>query len=286
MEEWKDIPGYKNEYKISNCGRVFSVKKGDVLFPNQKKDYLSVALCKNGHKKRFLIHRLVAEAFIPNPENKPCVDHINTVRFDNRVENLRWVTHSENRNNPITYKKLLGQTRSAETKHKMSESIKRAKKDSGNIWWTNGKQNRCCRERPASTWWRGKTNYNKMEISDVRRKQLAEQCRERLGNPRRIRQKDCRWWTNGEKNIWAKECPAEGFYKGMAKQLAHSQEERDAFSKQMKNFWKVRRFRWTDGINEKLSPECPGDGWYRGRPQSTKDKVSKSVQEFYDGFRN
>lgn len=48
------------------------------------------------------IHRLIAEAFIPNPENKPCIDHINTIRHDNRIENLRWATYKENGNNEIT----------------------------------------------------------------------------------------------------------------------------------------------------------------------------------------
>ena len=54
----------------------------------------------------YLVHRLVAEAFIPNIDNKPHIDHINTVRDDNRVENLRWVTHLENQRNPITNKRL------------------------------------------------------------------------------------------------------------------------------------------------------------------------------------
>ena len=55
-----------------------------------------------GEDKKWFVHRLVAEAFIPNPENKPYIDHINTIRDDNRVENLRWVTASENQRNPLT----------------------------------------------------------------------------------------------------------------------------------------------------------------------------------------
>lgn len=67
---------------------------------------------KNGYKavhingKRYSVHRLIAEAFIPNPENKPFIDHINTIRDDNRVQNLRWCTYEENQNNPLTLKKM------------------------------------------------------------------------------------------------------------------------------------------------------------------------------------
>ena len=69
-----------------------------------KKGYIRIKLCKNGKKKTFKVHRLLATAFIPNPENKRCIDHINGVRDDNRLVNLRWVTYSENmygfRSNP------------------------------------------------------------------------------------------------------------------------------------------------------------------------------------------
>ena len=104
MEIWKDIEGYP-DYKVSSLGRVKSLKFGKekiLKSGKNKKGYLQVALCKEGKLKTFKVHRLVAEAFIPNPDNKPHLDHINTDRTDNRAENLSWVTHKENCNNPIT----------------------------------------------------------------------------------------------------------------------------------------------------------------------------------------
>ena len=113
MEEeiWKPIKGYEGLYEISNLGRVKSLNynrtgKEEILKNAEcSNGYLTVGLTKNGKQKLFKIHRLVAEAFIPNPENKPCIDHINTIKNDNRVENLRWVTNEENNNNPLTKKK-------------------------------------------------------------------------------------------------------------------------------------------------------------------------------------
>ena len=106
MEEiWKPIMGYEGLYEVSNLGRVKRLKKDKefILKPIINKfGYLHVSLSKNNIVKNYRIHRLVAETFIPNPDNKPDVDHINTIRTDNRVENLRWVTKQENQNNELT----------------------------------------------------------------------------------------------------------------------------------------------------------------------------------------
>lgn len=105
MEEWKKIDGYDN-YSVSSEGRVRNDKTLRILKVGYNKDgYLNVKLWKNGKEKNFLVHRLVAIMFLPNPENKPCVDHINCVRDDNRVENLRWSSQKDNCNNPLTRKR-------------------------------------------------------------------------------------------------------------------------------------------------------------------------------------
>ena len=99
MEIWKDVTGYGGLYLVSSYGRVKSVKSGLILKPTQKNcGGLQLKLSKNGKSKGFQISRLVAIAFIPNPEGKPCVDHIDGVRFHNFVENLRWCTYDENMN--------------------------------------------------------------------------------------------------------------------------------------------------------------------------------------------
>ena len=125
-EIWKDIEGYEGLYQVSNFGKVRSLDrynsrgcwiKGCILEPTNCKGYLQIVLFLNGQKSYYYIHKIVAKAFLPNPDNKPEIDHINTDRTDNTVwlnedgsinydkTNLRWVSHKENMNNPLTRKK-------------------------------------------------------------------------------------------------------------------------------------------------------------------------------------
>lgn len=106
-EIWKDIPNYEGIYKVSSHGRIISIKDKNIIRKQATlKGYKIIDLFKNGVCKMHRVHRLVAQAFIPNPENKPCIDHIDGNRANNMISNLRWVTIKENQNNPVTRKKL------------------------------------------------------------------------------------------------------------------------------------------------------------------------------------
>lgn len=112
-EEWRDVVGYEGLYMVSNLGRIKILKRKYVVSDRLingilTEDGYSKVFLSDGHdnRKMFFVHRLVAISFIPNTYNKPCIDHINTIRTDNRIENLRWCTHKENQNNPITIQKL------------------------------------------------------------------------------------------------------------------------------------------------------------------------------------
>ena len=106
MEIWKDIKDYEGLYQISNKGRVYSYRTNKFLsICYTSKGYQIVGFKINGKQVMKQIHRLVAESFIENPENKPCVNHKDGNKENNCVDNLEWCTYSEN--NKHAYKTKL-----------------------------------------------------------------------------------------------------------------------------------------------------------------------------------
>lgn len=139
-EIWKDVQGYEGLYQVSNLGRVKSLvrehycKKERILtnvkLPN---GYIYVRLCKDGKGKNVRVHRLVAVAFIPNPENKTEVDHINAIKTDNSVNNLRWASHKENIRNPLNMVHLIGKNNPMFGKKHSEETKEKIRKNHANF---------------------------------------------------------------------------------------------------------------------------------------------------------
>lgn len=97
-EIWQDIKGYEKLYQISNLGRVRSLikKHPKIIKQHNIGVYKRIGLSKNKQKKNYLVHKLVAETFIPNPENLPCVNHKDGNKENNNVNNLEWCTYQYN----------------------------------------------------------------------------------------------------------------------------------------------------------------------------------------------
>lgn len=120
-EIWVKVNGIGN-YEISNLGRFKNAKSGLILKPQKLKEgYLQVNAWHNNQRTHYLLHRLIATAFIENIENKPFVNHINGIKTDNRIENLEWVTASEN----IIHSRKLGLSYNSEKQRKSAGLVGR-----------------------------------------------------------------------------------------------------------------------------------------------------------------
>lgn len=134
MENWKEITGYEGYFEVSDLGnfrskdRIIKYKQNGIRnYPGKPlktetivEGYQRIVLMKEGIKKRFMCHRIVAQEFIPNPENKPYVNHINGNPSDNRVENLEWCTQEENEQHSIN---ILGKIMKGKTYPKKVKCI-------------------------------------------------------------------------------------------------------------------------------------------------------------------
>ena len=148
-EIWKDIEGYEGLYQVSNMGRVKSLNyrrtgKEEILKGvDYGEGYLYVSLWKNGKVKQCRINRLVAQAFLENPQNLPEVNHKNEDKNDNSIENLEWCSKSYNINygtrNKKAGKKLTGKKHSEEHNKKIGKKLSKpvfsVDKESGLIMW-------------------------------------------------------------------------------------------------------------------------------------------------------
>jgi len=132
-EIWKDVPGYEGFYQVSNLGNIKGLHRrcyGRILSPaKNSKGYRYVCLYRDGKSKGIKVYRVVALAFLPNPNNLPEIDHIDGSRDNDTVSNLRWVSHQENINNPITRERFrnaqIGEKNSFYNKHHSEESKKK-----------------------------------------------------------------------------------------------------------------------------------------------------------------
>ena len=133
-EVWKDVVGYEGFYKVSNKGNIYSVERigangqelgGIVLKPKYHRDgYLQVGLYKNGIRKNKKIHRLVTEAFIPNPNNLPEVNHLDEVKDNNELSNLEWCDVRYNINHG---------TRNEKVSQKLSKKVRAVNMETGDV---------------------------------------------------------------------------------------------------------------------------------------------------------
>ena len=124
MEEWKDVVGYEGLYEVSNLGRVRNKKRNTMVTLLDNNGYHRVELWKNNKRRRYMLHRVVAQTWIPNDdETKTQVNHINEIKTDNKVENLEWCTASYNNKYGNRIQKMLSTARRKSARKKVKEIL-------------------------------------------------------------------------------------------------------------------------------------------------------------------
>lgn len=165
-EIWKSVKGYEGLYEVSNFGRVRSLPRnttsGKILKPVKTKEgYLRVDLSKKGRGNLSFVHRLVAETFLDNPDNLPCVNHRDENPLNNRVENLEWCTHLYNmnygtRNERIGISNKNGKLSKTVYQYTLDGEFVREWESTSEIqrqtgWW-NGNISNCCLGRTKTAY--------------------------------------------------------------------------------------------------------------------------------------
>lgn len=213
-EVWKDIEGFEGAYQVSSYGNVKSLeryvpmqdrmyhKKEKMLKQNTlKQGYKAVALCKDSKIYPFTVHRLVAIAFIPNPDKKPIVDHIDTDAGNNNVENLRWVTQEENCNNPLSRQHVSqakmghpywGKPHSEETRKKLSEAKR------GRVLTDEHKE----KLRQAHLGKKQTPEHIKHATDAKRGRVLSDETKNKLSESHKGLLKGKHWKMEGGKRVW------------------------------------------------------------------------------------
>lgn len=137
--DWRPIQGHKT-YFVNQIGEVYSKRSNKKLKPSKDKyGYLYYVISENYEKTTMKVHRIVAQAFIENPLNKPTVNHKNGNRSDNRVENLEWATHREQLTDVRTYQNIMAKATKEYTKEQMLKWYNSLHTDSSEYkMWGNG----------------------------------------------------------------------------------------------------------------------------------------------------
>ena len=135
MKTFKYIKDYNNKYIVYKNGKVVNLKKQKIINPYyDKRGRARISLCKNGGKNNILLHRLIAEYFIPNPQNKPYINHIDNNPSNNNILNLEWCTQKENmqhaakqnrlnNNRKYDYSKIMDLYNSGLNKYQISKRV-------------------------------------------------------------------------------------------------------------------------------------------------------------------
>lgn len=144
-ELWSDIPGYDGAYRVSNHGRVMSLKKTPRILKQdiKRNGYITVCLWKNNQKRNWLVHRLVATCFLENPEGYSDINHIDENKMNNRAENLEWCSHLYNMNYGTVREKISNSNKGRKLSEEHKKKCASAK---GKRWMHDGTCERLIKE--------------------------------------------------------------------------------------------------------------------------------------------